>query len=232
MRYTFFILLFLAAAVNLRAQEGFKGEHFIEVTGSAEIEIEPNEITMLIKLREFEENRSKVLLEKIDKDFLAALKDAGIDKKRLTLADAGTKLSKFGRKDKEAFREKSYQLILTSAAELLKLVEKLESIQIDQMAITRLHHTDYEKIRLDLKIKALQAARAKADALIKSINAELGKPLMVREWENDPVYPMAQSNVIMFKDAAMSEGDMAQEPATEFRKLRLRAQVTAQFEIK
>jgi uncharacterized protein YggE len=108
----------------------------------------------------------------------------------------------------------------------------LESIQIDQMAITRLHHTDYEKIRLDLKIKALQAARAKADALIKSINAELGKPLMVREWENDPVYPMAQSNVIMFKDAAMSEGDMAQEPATEFRKLRLRAQVTAQFEIK
>jgi uncharacterized protein YggE len=171
MRYTFFILLFLAAAVNLRAQEGFKGEHFIEVTGSAEIEIEPNEITMLIKLREFEENRSKVLLEKIDKDFLAALKDAGIDKKRLTLADAGTKLSKFGRKDKEAFREKSYQLILTSAAELLKLVEKLESIQIDQMAITRLHHTDYEKIRLDLKIKALQAARAKADALIKSINA-------------------------------------------------------------
>jgi hypothetical protein len=36
----------------------------------------------------------------------------------------------------------------------------------------------------------------------------------------------------MFKDAAMSEGDMAQEPATEFRKLRLRAQVTAQFEIK
>ena len=107
MRYTF-IFVFLFAGFGAFAQhEVFKGEPFIEVTGTAETEIEPDEITLLVRLKEFEENRSKTDLEKLDKDFLAALKKSGIEKKRLVLADAGSKLDKLGKRDKDAFREKS-----------------------------------------------------------------------------------------------------------------------------
>src|SRR5688572_3675529 len=113
------VILFLLLAIPFFtfAQEGFKGEHFIEVTGSANLEIEPNEIYTMIRLKEFEENRQKITLEKLDGDFLNALKQAGIDRKRLELADAGSQLDKFRRKDKDAFRQKTYQVKLTSAAE-------------------------------------------------------------------------------------------------------------------
>jgi uncharacterized protein YggE len=220
--------VFVLSAFAGFSQEVFKGEHFIEVTGSASQEIEPNEIYMFVRLKEFEENRSKVTLEKLDNDFLNALKDAGIDKKRLEIADAGSQIGKLGRKDKDAFREKTYQIKLTSAAELEKFLAKLEPVKVDYADITRLSHSDYEKIKVELKIKALQAAKAKAETLLKSIGAEIGKPLMVRDWEVEPVQPMMEqmANVRM-------KSNMAEESTgAAFRKIKLQAQITAQFEIK
>src|SRR5688572_19438935 len=162
-----YLILFAIAALPMFAlaqNEVFKGEHFIEVTGTAHQEIEPNEIYTQIRLREFEENKQKTNLEKLEADFLKALKDAGIDKKRLELADIGSRLDKLGKRDKDAFRQKTYQLKLTSATELEKLLEALEPVKVDNVSITRLHHTDYEKIKLELKTKALQAAKTKAEA--------------------------------------------------------------------
>jgi uncharacterized protein YggE len=231
MRKLFAIVLVLVSFSGF-AQEGFKGEHFIEVTGVAETEIDPNEITFLIRLREFEENRTKTQLEKLDQDFLAALKAAGIDKKRLTLADAGSKLSRFRRKDKDAFREKSYQLVLNNAAEVEKFLEKLEPVQVSELFITRVHHTDYEKYKLEVKIKALQAARIKAEALLKGIGSEVGSPLMVREWEEGPIQPYEMNANVRYKMQDEMMAQAPEEPAMEFKKIRLRSQVTAQFQIK
>lgn len=231
MRFNIFLISFFILSLTAAAQqESFKGEHFIEITGTAETEIEPNEITVQIRLREFEENREKTQLEKLDQDFLNAIKSAGIDKKRLELADAGSKLDKLGKKDKDAFRLKTYQIKLTSAAELEKVLEKLESVKVDQFAITRLHHTELEKLKIDLKVAALQTARNKADVLLKSIGSTVGKPLMIREWDQDPVQPMPTANVYMAR-AAFAES-ASDDSTTSFRKIRLKTQVTAQFEIK
>lgn len=234
MKRQFILSLLFVLPVFAFAQEGFKGEHFVEVTGKAEREVEPNEIYVLIRLKEFEENRQKVALEKLEKDFYNALKEANIDRKRVELADIGSRLDKLGRKDKDAFRDKSFQIKLTSAGELEKLLEKLQPVKVDLVDITRLTHSDLEKIRLELKISALQAARAKAEALLKSINAEIGKPLMVRDWDME-VYPMEQSMAanVRYKSAGeFSVDDADQQPTIGFRKIKLTAQITAQFEIK
>jgi uncharacterized protein len=228
------MMFLMLAATPIFAQEGFKGEHFIEVTGTADLEIDPNEITVFIRLREFEENRQKTTLEKLDLDFLAALKNAGIDKKRLELADVGSNLGKLGRKDKDAFRQKSYNLKLASGSELEKFLEKLESVKVDQVSIIKVTHTEIEKLKLDLKIKALQAAKNKAFALITSIGGEIGKTLMVREWE-EPVQPMYTGNVVYKAEEAYHAADLSGpegENATAFKKLKLRSQIAAQFEIK
>jgi uncharacterized protein len=212
------------------AQEGFKGEHFIEVTGRAEREIEPNEIYVFIRLKEFEENRQKMALEKLEKDFFNALKEADIDRKRVELADIGSRLDKLKRKEKDAFREKSFQIKLTSAPELEKFLAKLEPVKVDMVDIRKISHSDLEKIRMELKVSALQAAKIKAENLLKAINAEIGKPLMVRDWDMEvrPVDEMVANVRLQSMDA---DGQM-QEAPIGFRKIKLQAQITAQFEIK
>lgn len=232
MRFTY-LVVFLLLSAPVFAQEGFKGEHFIEVSGVAETEIDPNQITIFIRLKEFEENKNKVSLEKLDQDFLNAVKSAGIDKKRLTLADAGSSFGKLGRKEKDAFREKSYEIVLSSAAELEKFIEKVEPVKVQQLKVTRIYHSDMEKFKTEVKVKALQIAKTKAETLTRAIGSDIGKPLMIREWENEPVYPM--SNVVYKSAAGPMESDDqfdAEESGVAFKKIRLRAQITAQFEIK
>lgn len=223
------LFLFLTSSLAMNAQDVFKGEHFIEVTGNAQTEIAPNEIDVQLRLREFEENKKKTALESIDKDFFNALKEAGIDRKRVELADAGAKLDKLGKKDKDAFREKTYQIRLTSGAELEKLLEKLEPVKTDLVDIVRISHSDLPKLKLDLKIKALQAAKTKAETLLKSIGSEAGKPLMIRDWEVDPVQPIMNMKA---NTMARFDGVDSEEQAVEFKKIKLQSQITAQFEIK
>lgn len=233
MKSTVLFSVFFFLTTITFAQEGFKGEHFIEVSGTARQEVEPNEIYVNVQLREFEENREKVSLEKLDKEFWDAIKNASIDRKKVTIANVGSQFGKLGRKDKDAFREKTYQVILSSGAELEKLLEKVEPVKVNQITLTKITHTDLEKYRLELKVKALQAAKAKADALLKSIGSEMGKTLMVREFEN--YYPMDNmATNVMVRSQAKYEvaGDMPAEDPTAFKKITLQAQVTAQFEIK
>ncbi|MEX2233767.1 MAG: SIMPL domain-containing protein [Cyclobacteriaceae bacterium] len=223
------LLPFLFLPLFLSAQENFK-EPFIEVTGTAFREIEPNEIYVMVRLKEFEENRQKTSLEKLEKDFYNAVKEAGIDRKRVELADAGSDLEKFRRKDKEAFREKTFQIKLTSAAELEKFIEKLSPVKVDAADVTRLHHSDYEKLKLDLKVEALKAARSKAETLLQSIGSSIGKPLIVRDFDFHQPYMEMNANVMM-KNQSMDGVEQAEDPIA-FRKIKMQAQITAQFEIK
>ena len=221
------LIFFLLFPLFLSAQENFR-EPFIEVTGTAHREIEPNEIYVMIRLKEFEENRQKIALEKIEKDFYNAVRAAGIDRNRVELADAGSDLDKFRRRDKESYREKTFQIKLTSAAELEKLIEKLSTVAVDAADVTRLHHTDYEKLKLELKIEALKIAKAKAETLVESIGTRIGKPLMIRDFDFGQPYMEMKANVRMMNmDAAQEQ----QQDPIAFRKIRLQAQITAQFEI-
>ncbi|HEX8039773.1 MAG TPA: SIMPL domain-containing protein [Chryseosolibacter sp.] len=229
MKRFIFIPVFLLP-ILLSAQENFKGEHFIEVTGTAFREVEPNEIYVMIRLKEFEENRQKTSLEKLEKDFYDAVKEAGIDRKRVELAHAGSDLEKFRRRDKEAYREKTFQIKLTSAAELEKFIEKLSPVKVDAVDVTRIHHSDYEKFRLELKVEALKAAKAKAETLLHSIGAEIGKPLMVRDFDFVQPYMDMKANVVM-RGAESYQAQSAEEPIA-FRKIKMQAQITAQFEIR
>ena len=218
---------FLLLPLFLSAQQENFNEPFIEVTGTAYREIEPNEIYVMIRLKEFEENRQKTSLEKIEKDFYNAVKAAGIDRNRVELADAGSDLDKFRRRDKEAYREKSFQIKLTSAAELETFIEKISPVKVDALDVTRLHHTDFEKIKIDLKIEALKIAKTKAESLVQSIGSGIGKPLMIRDFDFVQPYMEMKANV---RTMNMDSGQQAEDPIA-FRKIKMQAQITAQFEI-
>jgi uncharacterized protein len=229
MKLKSFLLILLIFPAFVFAQEAQKKDHFIEVTGTAQQEIEPNEIYVSVRLREFEENKQKVSLEKIDKDFNNALKDAGVDKKNLELADAGSKLEKFRKKEKDVFREKTYQIKLSSALDLEKLLEKLEVVKVDYADVVRVSHSEIEKLTLELKVKALQAAKLKAEVLLKSIDSEIGKLIMVQEIN---YAPYEVGNIRIAAGAWNPNNSDAPERATGFKKIKLQAQVIAQFEIK
>jgi hypothetical protein len=80
---------------------------YIEVLGSAEMEVTPNIIVLAIRLKEYEENKEKVLLEKIDRDFLAAVSKSKIDKDKISLSNVRMDAFQQKRRDRDYHAEKT-----------------------------------------------------------------------------------------------------------------------------
>jgi uncharacterized protein YggE len=95
------------------------------------------------------------------------------------------------------------------------------------MHISKTSHSKIEDFRKDIKIKALQAAKAKAQYLCESIGEKLGNTLFVQEIESgyQPMYKGMASNMAM---------DVAAQSANEgidFQKILIRYEMRAQFGI-
>ncbi|MCU0444761.1 MAG: SIMPL domain-containing protein [Microscillaceae bacterium] len=205
-------------------------KNVINVTGTAEMEVVPNEIFVGIILRERMVNREKLSIESQEEKMKTELKNAGFDLKNLSLADAGANFSRLRGGKKDVIASKRYTLKVATVEELNKAFDIFDKLDIQEADVLRVHHTEMEKYRKEIKIKAIQAAKVKAEYLLEAIGEKLGKPLEIVELDdyNDisPVFRNQTANVNYYQDA------VAASEAINFQKIKIRYSVKAKFEIK
>jgi len=94
---------------------------------------------------------------------ISRLKALGIDtEKHLKIIDfGGLFLKKFLAKN-QVSKTKNYELFLKDAITLGKVYQALDKIDISNISIDRVDHSDIEKIRRETKINAIKVAKEKA----------------------------------------------------------------------
>jgi uncharacterized protein len=213
----------------------------IEVTGSAEMEIVPNEIFMTFTLKEYlDAARKKVKLESIKTDFLKLCKEAGI-------ADSSISISSYAGNERWDYwwykRHKvepdfmssiSYTIKVSSPDKLDQIVSGLNEKAIDNFAISKVSHSDIEKLRKEVKIQALIASKKKAEYLANSIGEKIGEALLIQEIEDSyGNYYGAQNN---YFNSAVSQTSMNSESnnssAPDFQKMKLRYEMKVEYRLK
>lgn len=207
----------------------------ITVTGSAEMEIIPDEIYVHVTLREYEKKGSgKVDLETIKQQFLQNAKAVGIADSLISIAaydgfNGNPWLRKKGKKE-ELLAAITYQLKVKGSRQMDNLVERLDDAATQNFAIDRTSHSRIADYRKQLKIAAVKAAKEKAEYLAEAIGEKLGVAVTVNEPTEyfTPVY-MRTSNAMMKSDAIQTDGDVAQP---DFKKLKLKYDVTVVFALK
>ena len=177
---------------------------YIEVTGSSEIEVVPDEIHLLIQIKEYwkeefvpkskpEDYKTKVPLEWIEKDLRRVLSRAGISDEAIRVQEIG-----------DYWRQKGKEFLIGK--------------QLD------IRFTDFEKINAVIKKIDTKAAREKASYLVEAMGQKLGEVIRIVEPASSYVSPyslyQAQSNVSM--------GTAATE---QYRVIKLRYEMTARFAI-
>jgi uncharacterized protein YggE len=212
----------------------------IEVTGSAEMEIVPNEIYMTFTLKEYlDATKKKIKLESIKTDFFALCKGAGVVDSNISISSyTGNERWDYywykRRKTEPDFMGSiSYAIKVNSSDKLDKIVSGLNENAIDNFNISKTSHSDIEQLRKEVKTKALIASKAKADYLAKSIGEELGEALLIQEIENS--YNSYDSNTLSNSNSvsqtAMSmESDNSSTP--NFQKIKLRYEMKVEFKLK
>src|SRR5436190_22011956 len=187
----------------------------IEVTGSAEMEVVPDEIYTAIMVQEYyNKQKEKVNIDAISKSFLATCDKAGISREQIGVQDMSgfDNTSWWYRKRKkeqpDLLQSTTYIVKFSSPAEVDKLVNTLDDNATQNVYISKTSSSKQEEYRKQLKKEALQNSKAKAQYLLEGIGAKAGAVLYVREIEQTS-FPMnrgpMESNMMMAQDASANE---------------------------
>ena len=232
---TFAVLdtLWLSGILAISAQED-NNSRYIEVTGSSETEIIPDEIHFMITIKEYwqeefekkskpEDYQTKVPVNEIEHNLMSALKQAGIAPSDIQTKEVGDYWRERG---KDFLISKTFDIKLQNPDQINRIIQTVNTKGIQSMNIGELKNKDLQEYRKQGKIEALKAARQKADYLVAAMGQKLGNVLRIVEPEERSFsYFQPQSAM---SNVAIPSYDSNPE---NFRTIKLRYQMTARFEI-
>ncbi|MFZ1694537.1 MAG: SIMPL domain-containing protein [Flavobacteriales bacterium] len=226
------LFLFTLLLVPTRAQDN-KIQPRIDVNGMAEMHVVPDEIHIAIELRERGSGNSKVTVEQQEVQLRDAVKALGINLDNLTLSDAvADYVPKKFRKD-DVVARKGYTLKVGDAEAVRKVFLELDRLQIEEARIQRVSHSKEQEFRKDMRIKAITAAKEKADYLLAAIGEKTGSALSVAEVTGQMPTPRAGVNRLMaIETIGHASSVSSYEPlGVNFSRIHIRAEVVCVFAI-
>jgi len=210
----------------------------IEVTGSAERSITPDEIIFTISIEEYwkeefegkkyEEYKTKIEIETVEESLMAELKAANITMKDITLKRAG---NYYRQRGKDFLISKTVDVKLASFEQVNDLSNRLKTRGIRNMNISRMKHKNSGDIKLEIKAEAIKNARKKAELMAAAVGKTIKDAISIVEIDqNVGVIPRP---VAYARGAAMMKSQAAPQGAEyeNFQKLDFKAQVRIVWEM-
>ena len=237
---TFLIVVALTITTNTFGQTKVDCEEkpYIEVTGSADQEVIPDEIYINIIIREKYVNKEKVTIESQEEKLKTYLKDIGVDIKNLYLSDANADYVKVKWRTKDVLTKKDYTLKVYTATTVGQVFQQLDKLEITDAFIAKVYHSKLDSLKKEVKILAIKAAKNKADYLLTAIGEQTGKPLIVQEREND-IKPISGVNIrgsrsegIYYSNPFIDGISQDKEEELQFKKIKIEAFIYVKFAIK
>jgi uncharacterized protein YggE len=242
------IFLFTAAVNAQQVQPIFTNNPFpktITVSGSAEMEIVPDEIYVNITLREYQKRgEDKKDIETIKTTFLENCKAIGLPDSVISIISftGYNNYYSFKKRKKDPDMQSSitYQVKFKSSELMDKLVEKLDDEATQNFVIASTSHSKMTEFRRQLKIKAVQAAKDKGIYLTEAVSERLGEAITIIE-------PDESNNNLNFGNGFRSNNSYSQtnlsfsgrsrnetetEQEIDFKKIKLRYEVSVVFALK
>jgi len=227
------VTLWLSGILAISAQED-NNSRYIEVTGSSETEIIPDEIHFMITIKEYwqeefekkskpEDYQTKVPVNEIEHNLMSALKQAGIAPSDIQTKEVGDYWRERG---KDFLISKTFDIKLQNPDQINRIIQTVNTKGIQSMNIGELKNKDLQEYRKQGKIEALKAARQKADYLVAAMGQKLGNVLRIVEPE-ERSFSYFQPQSAMSNVAILSYDSNPEN----FRTIKLRYQMTARFEI-
>lgn len=235
-------MLLVAAFTMLTAfaQDNTIKQRTINVNGSAEMEVVPDEIYVQVDLREYDKkNNGKVDIETIKNNFLNACKSIGLNDSDLSIQgyqgwDGNYWWYKKNKKQNPDLKATiSYWVKLSSTKKMDELVNKLDDEATQNFFIAKVDHSKMDEFKKQLKIQAIKAAKDKAIYLAAALNENVGEAITINDPNEVGNYPRPiYANAMMKQN--MEVADQAAEPPmnVDFKKIKLQFDVNVVFALK
>jgi uncharacterized protein len=225
----FFITGLFAQAPNLFPKT-------ITVNGSADMEITPDEIYVIVTLKEYEKKGTgKMGLEKIKTDFLHSCSSVGLPDSVITIASYEGNLLKKKRSKEELYATISYQVKFSTSKKIDELVNRLDDEATQSFDVAKVSHSKIQEYRKQVRILAIKAAKDKAAYLTEAVGESLGTAVTITEYNRgdvQPLYNQASYGNMMERISQDRVSFSTAENSIDFKKIKVFMEVNVVFAIK
>lgn len=214
------------------AQDLVNNRAFIEVSGTAETFVVPDEIYLQIVLQERMEGKEKITIDRQETELKKHLKDLGFDLSNLSLSSANADYRSVRKREKDVLISKSYVLKLNTTDQLAKVYDRLDKMNAFDAFVQRVANSKIIDFQKDTRIKALKAAKEKVDYLLAAIGQQAGTALQITEIENYVEEGPSQPRLMAVKSLNMISEDLqTPEESIAFTKIKVRSAYQVRYEI-
>ena len=232
-QFSLVILLLTTFLFGQSQSKNFLDLPYIEVNGSADTLLTPNEIFIRIVISE-RDTKDKSSVEEQEVKMVNALKGLGVDvEKELTTNDMSSNFKSYLLKSKDVLKSKQYTLKVKDAVTASKVFIRLEELAISNTSIERVNHSELENIKNAMRGSAVLNAKARAVALTKPLNQVVGSAINIIDNENYNNNIMLRGTSSLNEVVVVGYGrdkNKAEELANiEFRKINVTANVNVKF---
>lgn len=226
-----FLCIFLAGQGQTK---NFIDQPYLEVTGSADSLVTPNEIYIKIIINE-KDTKDKIPLEEQELKMYNGFKSLGIDvDKNLTTSDMASYFKFYILKSKDIMKSKQYILKVGDAVTASKVFIELESLGISNTSIERVDHSDLENIKNQMRSKAVENAKSRAVALTNPLNQTVGPAIHIADNEIYKTTNQLNGNLqeVVVVGYGLRKKAEAELPKIEFEKIKVAANINVKFILK
>ena len=231
---TLFIGILLSGVTGL-AQKNFLDVHYIEVTGTAEMEVVPDRIYLKIVINE-RDSKFKSSIDKLEEEMIAVLKTIeGINvSEDLTVKDLSSSLQYRIIADNQIFYSKEYELVVKNGKTASEVIKKLDKTGISKVSLAKLDHSQIQQFQKTVRENAIKAAKEKAIYLTEAIGQSIGNAIYIGEIAISQLQAFRGNTNVSAKESGFSSTTSIDSyiSEVEFSKIKIKFAIEAKFELK
>lgn len=223
-------LLFITTIFQGFSQsKNFIDQPYLETSVKTDTLVSPNQIYLSILISE-KDTKGKISVEKLENKMAVELKSLGIDlNKQLSLLDLSSNFKKYFLKSDDIQKTKSYSLLIYDGYTAGKVIQAMEKINISNISIEKLAHSDIENLKLALKKKAILKAKQNATVMTEPLNQKIGKALYIADISGYSNYRFQnESKQIRIKGGSSIDTEPL---AVSFEKIKVESNITIRFSL-
>jgi uncharacterized protein YggE len=211
-------------------QKNFLDINYVEVVGTAKMEVAPDRIYLRIIINEAD-SKGKIAVHNQEQNMITVLKTIqGVNiEEDLTMKDLESQFKYRRILDNQIYLSKVYELIVKNGKTASEVITKLEKAGISSVTLIKVDHSQIEQFRKTVLENAIKEAKAKASSLAESIGQSIGKAIHINERQ---IYTPNRSELYLAKSAAYDKANEEYSSEIEFSKIKIEAAVDAKFELK
>lgn len=157
----------------------------IEVAGTAERMVIPDQLTFRITLAERMGNRGKITIEQQEAQLRTELGKIGVDvAKDLSIYDISARYVR-QRRLKDVLARQDYRLMIRDLVKVAPLQDIADRINVSSLDLVIAENSRIDDIRRELRIEAIKAAKTKAEYLMSAIGGRVGSAIFVKEIDEE-----------------------------------------------